>query len=407
MTIWYVDNRRGSSSGTVLTNVQGKEDDVQRSSLSMHLSSYFKEWIFPDGLSRTQVRSRSVMSSPPGLPVNYDSPLAIEWFIEEAEDFIYTGSLGNFAPNIKTDVSQLAVISYGNIRIAQFILDNTTETVIASYATLYTNPSKKSWIRWSDIGNLDFTIGRSNTAGERPMDWTGLIYKIKKLGSKMIVYGANGVSIVTPHGVNYGLQTILYRGLLGRNAMAGNDFEHFFIDSLGDLYHYAEKLELLGYAEVLSGMDSPVLSLDHSINFLYICDGVSGYVYSIKDKSMGEGPINITGVDYQNSNRYIAAAGDISMPVFEIWTDIIDFGIREDKTLQMIEVGTNVSNPLEASIEYINQINQSFIRLPWQQLGPNGIIHTFCHGKDFRIGLRLTEAEYLELDYISIEGRIT
>ena len=34
---------------------------------------------------------------------------------------------------------------------------------------------KANWVKWSDIGYLDFTVGKDNVAGERPLDWNGFV----------------------------------------------------------------------------------------------------------------------------------------------------------------------------------------------------------------------------------------
>jgi len=86
---------------------------------------------------------------------------------------------------------------------------------------------KSNWVKWSNIGQMDFTIGRDNIAGERPVDWKGWIYAIKKMGGRAIVYGKNGVSALIPSENVWGLQTVYRIGLKGKNAIAGDEAIHF------------------------------------------------------------------------------------------------------------------------------------------------------------------------------------
>ena len=317
------------------------------------------------------------------------------------------GSYGDFAPHIYNANQALAVTSVGSLLVAKVISDNTSQTAVKSLGELYVIGSRRNWVSWSDIGNVDFTIGINNVAGERPMDWAGLVYKIKKLGEKVVVYGENGVSVMTPHDVNYGLTTIMHQGLLGRNAIAGTDFIHFFIDDLGRLYQFSKEIEKLGYEEYLSQMTAPVLSYDHIAKLLYICDGSYGFVYSEEDKSLGSGPVNITGIGYKDTNYYISSYEPISIPNFEIWTDIIDFGTRNAKDIYSIEIGTNLTEELLVSAEFRMDKSIAFIRLPWVRTNPAGIASLICHGREFRIGAKVNSYEYFDIDYIDIEGRIT
>ena len=276
-----------------------------------------------------------------------------------------------------------------------------------SLGVLIIEDVRQNWVKWSDIGNLDFTIGITNIAGERPMEWPGLVYEIKKLGNTLVIYGANGISIMTPHNISFGLTELSPIGIKGRFAIAGTGLTHFFIDVLGNLYRFDSKLVNLGYQEYLAAMNDPILTLDNSTGILYICDNTLGFVYSTITESFGAGPINVTGLGYQNSTNYITAPEDIVIPTFEIWTDILDMGTRDAKTLHTLGFGTDLAEDLEASIEFRMDKKASFIRLPWVPVNPQGVAYLFCHGIEFRIGAKTSVYTYLEMDSITIEGRIT
>ena len=114
------------------------------------------------------------------------------------------------------------------------VISNVVEAGTADYAygvKIYqaiSTIAALSWVKWSDIGVLDFEIKKSNVAGERPLDWPGTIYDLIKHGSTIMCYGSNGVSILNPAGKFYGLTTINRVGVKNRNAVCGNDFIHFF-----------------------------------------------------------------------------------------------------------------------------------------------------------------------------------
>jgi len=406
MTIWQTYNKNSSVSN-IFTNRQIEDRKISQSSLEIKLVSSQDGVSFPVALCEEYAHSYGVLSFISSHPINTDLTISFDWFEYGQEDNLVISSLGNFAPILDWGESGLTVSSTSSFVIAEIIADNITHLGVGTSANIYFLPSQQNWIKWSDIGNLDFTIGLSNVAGERPMDWPGQVYKIKKLGTSVVVYGANGISLLTPHDVSYGLSNISKIGLKGRNAIVGDSLSHFFINSLGDLYKFDTQLQRLGYQEYLAPMNSPVLSYDERTKIIYICDGNLGYVYATENGSFGIGPSNITGIGFQDEQSYIATTSTVSIPTFEIWTDIFDFGNRGAKTLHTIELGVDTPEDLQAAFEFRVNKSQSFSRTPWTIVNPAGISYIFCHGVEFRVGVRANNYTYLELDSLSIEGRIT
>lgn len=284
--------------------------------------------------------------------------------------------------------------------------DPVSLTVVPQDIDIMLEVTKKNWLKWSDIGSLDFTIDQSNVAGAMPLDWKGWIYEIKKLGKKVIIYGANGVSILTPSDKYYGLETICRIGLHSKRAIVGTDEKHFFIDKIGQLWKLDKVLELLDYSEFFLTMENLVMSYDVQNDLIYICDGTSGYVYSPKNKSLGQGPVNITGVGVRDGNLYIVSSGEIEVPPFEICTDIYDFGTRKFKTIRMLEIGTDLTENMEASIDYRVSNRVVFSNIGWHPVTLEGVSHMTCYGLEFRFRLRVANYEYFEIDYLKLNGLI-
>ena len=277
---------------------------------------------------------------------------------------------------------------------------------------------KLNWVKWSNIGHLNFTVWKDNIAGERPLDWKGAVYSLKKLGNKVVAYGENGVSFLVPVGNTYGLNTVHRVGLKGRQAVSGNNSIQFFVDTKGRLFSlgeipmksnvfeassYPQKLD---YSEYLSDMSDLVLSWDEENRLLYICDGEKGYVYNPENYSLGAGPATITGVGSQGGILYIASPTLISTPAFEIGTDIYDFGTTKYKTIHEIEFGTNVSGVLQAAIEYRSDFTGDFKQTEWKDVMKKGNVFLTALGREFRFKAKITDYEYIELDYINIKGII-
>ncbi len=266
---------------------------------------------------------------------------------------------------------------------------------------------KSSWVKWSNIGNLDFTIGKDNVAGERPLDWKGFIYAIKKLGSKAVAYGENGVSFLVPAGTAYGLNTIYRTGLKSKTAVAGDEKKHFFIDKIGQLWKVGELLEKLDYSEYLSPMNNNlVMSYDDLNNLVYICDGSVGYVYNPAAGSLGKCQPNITGIGSQGGVLYVTSPAAIVADPFEICTDIFDFGKRSGKTIFNLEFGVDLTTGLYASIDYRRDKAIAFSQTPWYSVSKNGRVFITAFGQEFRFRAKTLTYEYFELDYLKINGVI-
>lgn len=362
--------------------------------------------ILSDCTSRLGLRSVTVLSRFPADPVDHDAAIVIPWFDEDTSG-IALGSYGVFNPILSESTSSVALGSYGVFVEAVGYTLNTSVVRVGSYGELYVLPVKSNWVKWSDIGNLDFTINKGNVAGERPLNWKGSVYAIKELGDKVIAYGENGVSALPPFDKTFGMETIYRVGLKGRNAVCGNRYNHFFVDKIGQMWRLSDSLTKLDYSEYLSLMNSSlVMSYDISQNLIYICDGVLGYVYNPETNSLGSGYINVSGFGTQGGTDYFAAPATIATPVFTCYTDIYDFGTRKAKTVRSVEIGTNVTTPLNVCLKYRRDKSNSFSSTEWRVANPEGVAFITCYGNEFQVGVKVNVWEYFEIDYINIGGAI-
>ena len=180
---------------------------------------------------------------------------------------------------------------------------------------------------------------------------------------------------------------------------------HFFIDKKGRLCKVDEQLTVLGYEEFLAGMlPSLVMSYDELNQLVYICDGVSGYVYSVRSLSLGTGPANVTGVGVQDGSLYVAASSAVSIDPFEMCTDIYDMGNRKNKTIHSIEIGIDLTQALYGAIDYRSDKSAAFASTPWVRVNPNGVTHLPCFGVEFRFRFKVLVYEQFDIDYIRVNG---
>ena len=347
--------------------------------------------------------------------LNYNPPAQVNEGLNTSyriDPIEITLSLSGYVANVGIAVSPINLIVvpiFSRFDIGKIISTGAINVVISlasAFEGLSVDYNKCNFIKWSRIGVLDFTIDESNVAGERPLDWKGCIWHIAKLGDKVVAYGENGVSILKPSGVHYGLDTIHRIGLKNKGAFAGTDTQHFFVDNQGFLYQLDSKFLKLDYSEFLSSMETIILSLDIERNLLYICDGTRGYIYGIDSKSFGVGPVNITGFGVQSSNVYVTSFNEIATPVFNICTDIYDLGTRKPKTITTLEIGTDATEFLYASVDYRKSYKDSFKQIGWFLVNPQGKAFPKCYGVEFRFRIKSTIYEYLEIDYLKVRGHI-
>jgi len=141
----------------------------------------------------------------------------------------YAGNVGLSAGSIDISLS----VECDPIDIGQTIDAGVVDIYITIPSTDYLiGVSGSNFVKWSKVGYLDFTIDESNLAGERPMDWKGSVYDIRKLADSLVVYGTNGVTMMKPSGVHWGMNTIYRIGVKNKGAVSGDESVHFFVDKL-------------------------------------------------------------------------------------------------------------------------------------------------------------------------------
>jgi len=356
--------------------------------------------------ARLRIRAKGVISIFPAAPRLVE--LDYFFFVNKLSNFpgIKIGSYGKFDQWGTTIQAGFGIATYADWIANELYFSPYAPLGIKSKSDFSIYQTNRNLLKWSNIGSLNFEILRDNVAGERYLDWAGWVHCVKKLGKKIMVYGQNGVTVLHPADVHFGIETLLRYGLKSKLAICGSDTEHFFIDANDNLWKVSEKLESLGYSEHLSVLTNPVMTFDFLNDLIYICDGTYGFVYSTKDDSLCKGPVNISGFGAQSGSTFMVSPESISVPNFEICTDIHDFGSRKNKTIISMEIGSDLINLLEASVDYKVINNADFVNIGWFPVTISGIAYTPCFGQDFRFRVRSNTFQSFELDYIKVNGVI-
>jgi len=305
----------------------------------------------------------------------------------------------------------------------QIEIDSTVADIVISALSdgAYLIASEENFIQWSKIGTLDFTIDNSNIAGKRPMPWAGAVYQVIKIPTGAIVYGANGITAITPiqnersrydesipEAHTYSPQGIYDTGIKGKHSVVEAGPVQYCIDVNGYFCKVStEGINIMDFSEYFSALTTnTVMSFDKVNNIIYICDGIIGFSYNIKSNSLGSGPTNITGIGYKNNDSYFMASNNITIPAFEITSDIFDFETTRSKTIHSVEIGTDVGNILSIAFDYRKTKSESFSTTPWAVVNPKGQAYLPCYGKEFRLKIRINTYELFNIDWIKIHGDI-
>lgn len=317
---------------------------------------------------------------------------------------------------------EATAVSYGSASGTP-IFGNAFTALAVSYATAdgemslgIVTPGKggmgfpeSNFVRWSNIGSLDFTKGLDNVAGKGPLDAKGFVYAILKLDKSVICYCENAIIQMMPSGVFWGQKKLFKLGIENKLAVCGGPEDiHFCVCTDYNLYKISKQdgIKELGYKEFLSNLTCMVLTFDNELDLVYICDGITGYVYDIESDSLGQCAPNITGMYFRDGVKYITSPDTITNPSVTFTTDIYDFGTRKAKTMSRIEFNTDVGQDLECAIEFRTDYQGAFATTPWVPVNKSGVAYLPCYGHEFRFKFRMSTFEAFELDQVKFIGRI-
>jgi hypothetical protein len=315
------------------------------------------------------------------------------------------------ATSIRIDQNTTITVTttQAGITPTRFLAADSVITVTTSFGRtdpdVYISTGKLGWVWTSRIGALDFDQHASGETWRSPMPYSGLIHQIRKLGNGVIVYGERGITRLTPSGVQWGRTDLHKIGIISKNAATGTDDVHYFVDRFGMLYRLkpGEMPEKMDFTNLMSTLTSDtVMSYDERKKIVYITDNVLGF--ALTEDGLGKCPVNISGVGWKDGSFYVVAPAAITNSPFEITTDIIDFGVRTEKTISYIELNIDLSADIYVMIESRWNKDDSWTESDWRRVDNYGRA-SFCEtGTEFRINIKLTTYEAIRLDDIQVRG---
>lgn len=276
---------------------------------------------------------------------------------------------------------------------------------------------KENWVAWGGIGRVELDTllskeDRSNTSGFMPMGFSGDIYTIKKLGDKIIVYGAQGISAMKPGSIRpyktmaqFGREDLFDFGIAGRNCVAGDEKIHTFIDNLGYLHAMdaTGKHSRLGYKNFISNLDSEiVITQDVLKSEYYISDGSRCYVMATGMSEVFQCPSGLVrqgAALYGTTYNAADTTAYITTNSFNMMTD----SIKTVQTVEAMMAGTN----LQGAIDYKYQPSEAFTRGMVKNISRHGTFVPMISGVDFRLHLKASTYVDFSVDTAVIRFKLS
>lgn len=266
---------------------------------------------------------------------------------------------------------------------------------------------------WSEIGALDFEPTKLNTAGFRNIPWPGDVYRVKRLGDIVAVYGSEGVGALLPVSEpvsTFGLKELLNVGIPAKGAIGGDEHVHAFVDEEGWLWLWEEGKapQRIGYQEFFSAMTLANIStaFDPSEQEFYISDGSTSYL--LTRYGLCETYQRVTSLVRHNKTSHgpSSSGSDTS---FTAWTDTIDFGIRGFKTLTTVAVGVDtgeVDQDIKVSIKTRANKKDAFAQSSWFVTNPEGVVMVPHTAHEFQVGIKADSYAGVNVDYVNMRVKL-
>lgn len=266
-------------------------------------------------------------------------------------------------------------------------------------------------IAWSGIGDVTLEPNQGNVIGNRPMPFTGNVFKLLPLGKGYMVYGYGGIGYVYPADIMLGFKHLASFGIMSRDAVAGSADEHVFIDENGSMFSINAELKLteLGYEEFFSPMvsNSPIIVYDDRNKEWHVSDTEKSFLLSAD---------GLAEVYQRISSGCFTQGGFIGSSAFEgveyaedayLITDTYDMRNRAQKTITAVELGGDYPNAIKVMVQFRNSTREAFRNSKEVFANQEGVAYVICSGVEFRFKVIFSDYQNINLDYITVRYKVT
>lgn len=239
----------------------------------------------------------------------------------------------------------------------------------------------ESFVAWSNIGDVTMLPDWKNEAGYRPINFVEKVYRVRRLGDLVAVYGSNGVvflSGVASPAPTLGMKEVAKIKLASMAAVDGGLRYHIAVDSSGYVWQVTQEgAERLGYKDAMSNLtlSDVVVSYDEVNNRNYISDGARCFL--LTDAGLCEVYQIVSGAAGYYGVGYFV--GDEGLETYKMIAGPFDFGYQSLKTVYTVESDTGD----EVGVQVL--INGTYTLIKTVPLNNVGIVTPVISGKSFKI----------------------
>jgi len=231
---------------------------------------------------------------------------------------------------------------------------------------------------------------QNNEAGYLPMNWKGKIHCIKELGDGAVVYGESGIAFVKFEESPIALSRVdlASYGIAERGAVAGDIFEHCFIDENLKIRKITPDLKISEplYDDYTTGFtDSIVGTFDPIERNYFFCDDVFGLVLSDSGLSLVTASYSSMFV---HGGSLIKIASASASGVQKFTTGFFDMGSRDHKLVVGVRLGTTVESRVR--LRYRDSSLVSISTSSWVTIDATGYAEFMISAIEFQIEVERT-----------------
>lgn len=286
-----------------------------------------------------------------------------------------------------------------------------------------------NWVGWSDVNADDLAyllagtepsaeIKARNTNHKQPMGFRGKVLAVLPMGSRMMVYGEDGIGALEPYQTAY--QEVPIKGLpeglgiYGRYSVAGKGDGHVFMGTDGYLWMIQPDMKAmrLGYDWLTQASE---ISYDPIEQDWWITTDTESYVLS--KYGLG-GPMSCrlySLARFQNGTLYgTGIANPDSEYALTIWTNLLDMSDTGQKRITFVRCAADNVSEQKASAKIRFTRLASMRQIPWSPCSPEGAAFVNAAYIDGQIGytakttgsarIRRIEVRYQSHDRRTIRG---
>ena len=256
-----------------------------------------------------------------------------------------------------------------------------------------------------------YDVIRRNQFGYMKMPFSGEVLAIRKLNSRIIVYGSNGIVGLFPHSsrdadiTTYGMVNLSRVGIPRRSFVGGDDNQHIFIDTEGNLWGISGEFSLqkIGYRRELSQLLDQDIAIEKNTydnrREFYISGKHTSFL--LTQNGLSEFRQQVTSYTFMDGG-HLGIVSPINDKVARVVTNQIDLATRGIKTVTALSLSFQGGKNVKVAIDYRHNTSDKFSRTEFVPVNSEGNAMLRITGVDFRAVVESEDFQDFELDYIQL-----